>query len=427
MKDSLKQRTTTNASNPNAEIRTNTQLWEAAIEYYEAEDYDTAAMTKIYRRINPRITYQDIADVISAVFADTYWTEMKMDPSILSKNMVQSLGLSPSQADLYATSSMKQWRGSLVRNNLSDTGQIPSQGAYSQSIDIVCNQNTQLEPDQLINNWNNQFWKKPTVGKNYIYARVQNKAFKGGLDGKAQMFFTQGGFNHPPSTWVQCLTVKNGSQEGDILLSDNQPGVLNIGDRGATEGFYFTPKGTDHVCIIATINDQYFTANTPLALSDSNWNSGTWLTHNGAAAWHNVNPQTTQTTSLKVYNQDGTNERFVLNAQCRNVPVGSRVRIETDDKLVNSGEIVIHKSSQFVETETELPGYYDGDLKVSIEGPNGELLPTNAAIELTLMWKLHKGHDYYSRAAITFDKSMHLLNDQAILISLGSYTISGSE
>ncbi|MFK8011303.1 MAG: hypothetical protein AB8B80_04630 [Marinicellaceae bacterium] len=425
MKDTLKQRKTTNASNPNAEIRTNTQLWEAAIEYYADEYYDTEAMTKIYRRINPRITYQDIADTISAVYADTYWTEIQMDPSILSKSMVQALGLSPVQADLYARNAMKQWRGSLSRNNLADTGQIPSQGAYSQSIDIVCNQNTQLEPDQLINNWNNEFWKKPTVGKNYIYVRVQNKAFKGDLTSKAQMFFTQGGFNHPPSSWIQCLTIKDGSQEGEILLSDNKPGVLNTGDRGASEGFYFTPKGTDHVCIIAAVNDQYFTLNTPLSLSDSNWNSTTWLTHNGAAVWHNVNPQTTTVTRLKVYNQDGTNEKFVLNAQCRNVPVGSKVIIETNDKKFNSGEIIINKSSQYLETEAELPGYYDGDLNITIEGPNGELLAKNAAIEFTLMWKLNKGHDYYSRAAIIFDKSVHLLNDQAILTSLGSYTISG--
>jgi hypothetical protein len=425
MKNSTTQKKMKPSLNSNSEIRTVTQLWEAAIAYYEQGDFDTYAMRNIYKRMNPKITFQDIANVISSVYADTYWADVQMDYAILSKNMVQSLGLSRSQADTYAQSAMQQWRGNFSRNNISDTGLIPSQGSFSQSLDIVCNQDTLLEADQLIENWNNEFWKTPSVGKNYVYVRTQNKDFNGDLNAKAQMYYTTGGFNQAPSSWIQCLTVNNQSQDGDILLINNEPGLLGRGDRGASEAFSFTPKSADHVCVIAAVSNQYFTSNTPLGVS-SNWDSAIWITHDGSSVWHNVNPQTSKVTNLKVNNQDGTNENFVLSAQCRNVPNGTKVKIETKDKKFSSDEIVIHKSSQFIETEASLPGYYHDDLHISIEGPDGKLLPTNAAIEFTLLWKLHKGHDLYTKASVAFGKSKNLLNDQSIYTSLGSYTIRGA-
>ena len=410
-----------------SEIRTIAQMWEAAIEYYNDGKFDTEAMRAIYKRMNAKLSFQDIADVIYGVFADTYWVGIKMDSSILSKNMVQSLSLSSSQSDKYAVKAMKQWRGTLSRKTTGDTGQIPFGGSYSQSIDIVCNQDTQLDPSQLINNWNNEFWKTPQVGKNYIYVRVQNKGFKGELLAKAKMFYTTGGFNQPPSSWIQCLTVKDGNQEGEIFLSSDDPGVLGLGDRGASEAFQFNPKSQDHVCVIAAINDQFFTSNNPLGLSGSNWNSTTWIKCNGAAAWHNVNPQTSKVTSLKIHNQDGTSENFVLNAQCRNVPVGSKIKIETKDKRFLSEQVIISTTSQFIETEATLPGHYNGDLLVSLEDSKGNLLPSNAVVELTLYWKLEKGHKFYSKAAIAFDKTESLNDEQAIQTSLGSYTIRGAE
>ncbi len=410
-----------------SEIRNISELWEAAIAYYKAGDYDTDAMYQMYQRANPRITFQDIANVTSAVFADTYWVVIQMDSSILSKHMVQALSLSPAQADKYAQNAMKQWRGSLSRNNISDTGQIPAQGSYSQSIDIVCNQDTPLMPSQLIKNWNNEYWKQPSVGKNYIYIRVQNKDFVGSLLPKAQMFYTTGGFNQPPSSWVQCFTADGDKQEGAVLLSDNKPGPMPLGDRGASEAFYFEPKSTDHVCVIAAINDQFFKSNDPLGISNSNWNSTTWITHNGASAWHNVNPQTESVTKLKVFNQDGTNENFVLRAQCRNVPVGSTVRIQTADKHLESDGVEVNSISQLIETEMNLPGNYEGDLLVTLLGPDGELLPSHAAVEFSFLWKLQKGHDCYAKAAVALDESKSLANDQSIYAPLGSYTITGAE
>ncbi|WP_299888396.1 hypothetical protein [uncultured Lacinutrix sp.] len=410
------------------EIRTIKDLWKAVIEAYDDEDYDTEAMRDVYKRMNPKITYQDVANVFAAVYADTYWSVIKMDPSILSKSMVQGLSLDRAQANKYATNAMKQWRGSFSRNNKSDRGQIPSPGSYSQSIDIVCNQDTELEPAQLINEWNNEFWKTPSVGKNYVYVRVQNLEFRGELAPKAQMFYADGGFNQPPSSWNQCLTAKDGSQEGEILSTDNEPALLDRGDRGASEAFNFSPKSAAHVCVIGAINDQYFTLNSPLGVSDGNWNSATWLTHNGASVWHNVNPQIAKVTSLKIYNQDGTKEKFVLNAQCRNVPVGSTINIATKDNcFLTEKPITIHNSSQFLEIEGALPGYYEGDLQVTIQDANGKLLPSNAAIEFTLLWKLEKGHDFYAKAANTYSESESLKNEQAIYTSLGSYTIRGAE
>ena len=177
------------------DIRTLKDMWNAAIQMQAQGAYDTDAMYSIYTNMNPKLTVQNISDVCSGVYADTYWSTTALDPSLLAKSLVQAIGIDKNLATSYANRSISQWRGILCRKNISDVGLIPVVGNYTASLDIVCNQNTPIDPKALIANWNNEYWKQPSVGKNFIYARCQNMAFDGAIkQAQVQMFYTTGGF-----------------------------------------------------------------------------------------------------------------------------------------------------------------------------------------------------------------------------------------
>lgn len=409
-------------------IRNIQQMWDAAIQYFKDGEYDTDAIYLIYKSMSPKLTYQDIANVVSAVYGDTYWTGVQMDYTILSKSLVQSLGIDRSIADEYSKAAFSQWRGILCRKNIYDIGIIPTPGSYTESLDIVCNENTPLQPQQLIENWNNEFWKTPVVGKNYIYARAQNMAFLGDIKPKVQMFYTTGGFNQPPSSWIQCYTEKGQSSEGDILLLDGKPGPMSQGVRGASEAFFFNATSQDHVCVIAVLNYEFFESNDPLKISPGNWNSQTWITHNGAAAWHNVDPQKQAEETLAFYNQDGKEEKFAFLVQCRNVPIGSKISLRNDDPEAkfNTGIIEIGNESQHIEKIVKLPAYYKGDLKIKLQGPDGKLLPAHSAVEIKMAWVLEHGHRRYISAVNQLKAFDTGRNAQDVYLSVGSFTFTGS-
>jgi len=362
-------------------------MWDATIAYQQAGEFDTTAMYNIYQRMNPKLTFQDIANVFSGVYADTYWNVVQMDYQVLAKSMISALGVSRDLANSYSQKAISQWRGAFCRNNISDVGNIPSPGNFTQSLDIVCNNDTELIPVQLIQNWNNEFYQQPQVGKNYVYTRCQNVGFYGEITPKVRMYFTSGGFNQPPSSWQQLFTATGTKAEGDVILIDGKPGPMDITARGASESFFF-------VCLIGVIGTSFFS--NPLDIAAGNWNSTTWITWNGAACWHNVNPQVNMEENLKFYNQDGTTESFTFHAQCRNVPVGSKISLRNDDPNnpnteFNSGLIEITNPSQTVQIKANVPAYYEGNLKVHMEGPDGKILSGNSVVELTMLWNLTHG------------------------------------
>jgi hypothetical protein len=419
-------------------IRNLQELWDAVIVCQTNEQFDTEAMYSVYQVMNPKLTYQDLANTFSGVYASTYWNATFMDATILAKSLAQSLGLDLGKATQYATQAIGQWRGVLSRKNFNDYGSIPIsvQAPYSESPDIVCNENSELVLDQLIQQWNNEFWKQPVVGKNYIYLRCQNMSFHGGITAPAvSMFYTAGGFNQPPTSWIQCYTadgnVKTGavsSLTGGSLAPVSPANPLNLGDRAASEAFYFSPTSSDHVCVIAAVNTEFFT-NNPLDISANNWDSTTWITHNGAAAWHNVDPQLKLEDSLKFYNQDSTPEDFYFSALCRNVPVGTKISLRNDDPTAafDTGVIEVISTSQEIKYPVTLPANYEGTLKVRLESPDGSMLAAGAAVELSLFWHISPTHTRYTEAAQRFTALGVSSNEAKVALNMGSFTIIGRE
>ena len=428
--------TTSSAGPAIKPIRTLQELWDAAIACQAAGQFDTDAMYNVYQVMNPKLTYQDLANTFSGVYATTYWNVTFMDATILAKSMVQAVGLDPGKAAQYATQAMTQWRGLFSRKNLSDYGSIPVQGNYTESPDIVCNENSPIPLPQLIQQWNNEFWKQPAVNKNYIYLRCQNMSFHGGITApQVSMFYTTGGFNQPPTSWIQCYTVDENVKTGSIssltggTLAEVSPtNPLALGDRAASEAFFFSPTSSDHVCVIATVSSEFFT-NNPLDISANNWNSNTWITQNGAAAWHNVDPQKKLEDSLKFYNQDDTPEDFYFSALCRNVPLGTRISLRNDDPAAafDTGVIEVSSTSQEIKQYVTLPANYEGTLKVRLESPDGSMLAAGAAVELSMFWNISPSHTNYTAASQRFVASGASTNENKVALNMGSFTIIGSE
>ncbi|UOQ51947.1 hypothetical protein [Hymenobacter cellulosivorans] len=413
------------------------QLWAAVIAGFQQGNSDTDVMYPVYQALNPKITLQTFSNVFGAVFCDTYWNLTFMDSTILAKSLVQGIGLDPGIASNYAATTMANWRGILCRKNSSDVGSIPVPGSLTESLDIVCNENSPLNQMQLIQQWNNEFWKQPTIGKNFVYVRCQNLNFLGGITAPVvRLFYTDGGFNQPPTSWTQCSTVANNSTTGSISIIDDATGELVqvsaknpllTSGKAASEAFYFTTTSSAHVCVIAAIASEFFTQDNPLNLNEGNWNSAQWISHNGSAAWHNVDPQKQVEDTLKFYNQDESPEDFYFSVTCRNVPEGSLISLRTDDAnaAFDTGALRVTGRAQSFKQNVTLPAKYEGNLKVRLESPEGGLLPANAAVEITMLWVLKPGHERYADAAQHFSAQAAAANGQEIALQLGSFTILG--
>ena len=411
------------------DIRTLKDMWKAAIQMQEQGVYDTDAMYSIYTNMNPKLTVQNISDVCSGVYADTYWNTTSLDATLLAKSLVQAIGIERNLANSYANRSISQWRGILCRKNISDIGQIPVTTNYTASLDIVCNQNTPIDPKALITNWNNEYWKQPSVGKNFIYARCQNMAFDGPIkQAQVQMFYSTGGFNQPPSSWIQCFTVEGNNTLGKVITQDGQVSPLNYGDRGCSEAFYFNPTSQDHVCVISAVISEFFATNNPKQISPGNWNSVTWITRNGAAAWHNVDPQKGKEDHLAFFNQDGSEEKFCFSVHCKNVPVGSKIRLKSDhpDLRFDSGEVTVQHPAQVLKQTVTVPAAHHGLLKITLTDPNGNCLPPSAAAEVQMDWVLPHTHQHYSDGVELLGAIQAFKASQDIYLNMGSFTLLGS-
>lgn len=406
-------------------------LWLAAINYRLNGVNDVQAMDHIYDALPASLGFQDMANVFSGVYCDAYWETDREKPAILAQHMTQALSIALTSSTQYANKAMQQWRGVLCRKNFGDNGVIPTIGAYTDSPDIICNQDVELSPAKLIDNWNTEFWKVPKVGKNYIYTRCQNKSFFGKInDAKVRMYYANGGFNQPPSSWIQCLTVSGKNKDGKVLNRDGRNAILTVGERGASEGFMLDLKSTQHICLIATVSYPFFTENNPLQFSEGNWNSVQWILYNGAGAWRNVTPVSKSggEESLTFHNQDSTPEQFSFSMRCRRVPEGSTLRMYSDDPAAafDTRRVKVLRSSQELNIAVQLPPHYAGHIKVQLEGPDGKPLPSSAAVQICMHWCVPHSSPHYLRAAAMLGALEAVPTLQSLQLPVGYFTFVGA-
>ena len=405
------------------------QMWDTTIEYFKQGDSDLVAMGKIYDSMQSPLSNQDLSDVFSAVYANSYWNVVYMDYSKLSNSLVSTTNISKDEANTISKKSFSYWTGILTRNSSLDAGKIPKDSSDYTCIDLICNGSTESLPSLFIKNWNTPVWYSPQVGKNYVYTRCQNLDFFGDLSDsddlypKVRMFATDAGFNLPPSSWVELYTVNAPTKtEGKVMLIDNEPGPMPEGTRGCSEAFFFNPTSTNPVCVISTIGTRFFT--NPLNNLGGNWDAATWINCNGAAGIHNASPQQTKSIQLAFHNQDDSAENFVFKIMCFDVPINSTITLKNKDQSLtfSSDDFIVNNPFAQFESSVCLPANYAGKLTISVKDTQGNLLPKNAIVQINMLWRLDLNHERFSDSLLHFKIAKDVKFTD---LSVGSFTLFG--
>jgi len=403
------------------------KLWEVGLKSFQNGDVATTGIQKIWAAMGPPANLNLVAKITGALWADTFWKQTKMDVEHLAMNISSALSLNLKDAQKAAAFAFSRWSGLLVRGNTGNSGEIPRSGALTASMDVVINGQNALSAQQLIKMWGQTRWAPQPGLKNYAYGRAQSSNIGVPVkEGKLMGFYSDAGFNPPPSSWVQMFTYDGSSSTAPLETMVGK--VIDPDSRAATgdsNGFAFEPPGSGHYCLVIVAQTEFF-SNEPLA-NGGNWNSWEWLTHNGAAGWHNVNVATEAENYLKFYNQDDRPEQFVFEAHCSKLPPGSRVILRAaDDHLdaISNGEI-IKNPHQVITAQGRVPPRYEGHLLVVIETPGGEPLPPYASVEVRQLWELGPGHKHYNGAVHHLgDLNAHALHEHVQLV-MGDYTFTG--
>jgi hypothetical protein len=397
------------------------KAWDIAVKCRRDGETDITAIKRVYDALMPPALISTVATIVGAIYADSYWTSVKLDPQLLANSLQKAKGWSAVECMNAAQKAFQSWYGLLMRNDFNDVGRIPKAGVLTYSPDALCNMDGPLEPSEMLRQWNSYFFNQAVVGKNYCYARAQQVNLPVDLpEARARMFYTDAGFNQPPNSW-QILYTFDGDQTSP--LTGMTAGPIHMNDRVASGAFNFEPPQAKHYCLLAVAQTEFF-ANEPLQWT-GNWDSATWITYNGAAAWHNIDVTSGGTTRLVFHNQDATSERFSFEAHCHRLPAGTRVVLAPlgDGLEVAARAVRIERDAQVVVSNAaEIPGSFAGELEVTIETPDGAPLPREAVVELRMVWSLPVGHTHHADAVERFG----LAAQGPARVQLGHYTFVGS-
>lgn len=399
--------------------------WDTAVDCLKQGMNDIQAIKAVWRSMPPPALLSQLAIVIGAIYADTYWVRTNMDYTILSASLQKAGGWHKSDCDQAAQVAFSNWYGLLLRNDFSNVGQIPKKGNPLDSPDVLCNDDGPLDPVDMLTKWNSYFYYEAPGTKNYTYGRAQSVNIPVPIKQPVlRMFASDAGINQPPNSWTILYTMK-----GDVTspMQGMKAGPIPSGGRAAnTNAFDFEPLGSQHYCLIAVAGTEFF-ANSPLQ-ETGNWNSQQWITYNGAAGWHNIDTTSATEERLKFYNQDGRPELFAFEAHCINVPADTEVSLECDDprltRALTSGPVKITRDYQVISTEGEAPANFGGDLTVRFVTPGRKPLPSAAAIEVRMLWILPHDHPHYAQAVD--QTGAHRDAGRPIRLQMGSYTFLGS-
>lgn len=401
--------------------------WRTAVACREKGDSPITAIQRIADALPPHAaTLFNVATIAGSIYADTYWSTNQLDADKLAGNMVSAKGWHWADCKIAADDAFSTWSGLLLRGNFNNYGQIPKPGTLTDSPDVLLNGAGPLDPQVMLGQWNSRFYNGTVGFKNYAYGRAASVEIPVDIKRPVlRMFSSDAGFNIPPSSWQQLATFEKSPTSPLQGLSE---GPLKAGDRAAnTEPFVFEPPGSGHYCLIAVAGTEFF-RNDPLT-QPGNLDAWKWITFNGAAGWHNMNAAPANEVTLKFANQDASPERFVFEARCSRVPVGTLVSLNASGpKLlssVDSGQVKIGGEYQVVSAEGVVAGDHLGDLQVRFATPDGQPLPAQAAIEVRMLWVLEPHHPYYEEGVKLSKAANVALVRRPLLLPMGSYTLLG--
>lgn len=400
------------------------RYWDLGLKCFNEQYSATAAMQALYNAWMPPFNLSILASIIGALYGDTYWARTRMDGDLLAYNLQAALGLNPADCQKAAQYAFSHWFGLQVRANFSDDGAIPRGSNVTCSPDVVVNGQAPLTIAQLLNLWNVYNWDPKPGFKNYAYGRAQSFNIQVPITSPVlRMYYSDAGFNPPPSSWVKLSTFDGGSETSP--LQGLNAGPIQIGGRAANlNAFGLNVPGTGHYCTISVAGSEFFTNNP--SDSGSNWDSYQWITNNGAAGWHNMDVSAAKQETLKFYNQDATAEHFVFEAHSSKVPTGTTISLGFEDRKLAGASPTqsarISSAYQVVTTEADIPANSSGNIVLQIDG---KPLPADASIDCRLLWEISPTHRNYQQAVTHLGATRALQQKEAVRLQLGNFTFIG--
>lgn len=381
-------------------------------------------MQALYNAWLPPFNLNMLAAIVGALYGDTYWARTRMDRDLMAYNLQAALGMNPADCQKAANFAFSKWYGLQVRANMSDQGQIPRDSNVTNSPDVVVNGQAPLSVQQLINLWNVYTWDPAPGLKNYAYGRAQSLNIQLPITAPVlRMYYSDAGFNPPPSSWVKLFTF-TGSSETSPLQGVNA-GPIPVGGRSANvNAFGLNVPGSGHYCAISVAGSEFFTNNP--SDSGGNWDSYEWITNDGAAGWHNIDVSTGKEETLKFYNQDATAEHFIFEAHSSKVPAGTEISLGFEDRKLAGAtperSVKISNNYEVVTTEADIPAHYTGNLVIQL---GGKPLPAGASIDCRLLWALPSTHKNYLQAVAHLGDTRAVQRHEAVRVQLGNFTFIG--
>jgi hypothetical protein len=259
--------------------------WDTAVKCLREGKTDIEAIHEVYDALQ-QPTVQNLAVIMSAVYADTYWNGVSMDSAKLSNSLQTALGFKKPDADSAANFAFSEWRGLLMRSDIYDNGQIPKTSPLNNSIDILNGGNDTFSLEQLLEKWNSTYWHYECEGVNNIYARAQSKNFQAEIsDARAYMYIYSASLNPPPPKALKPLPTSDG--QAYSKLYSNVSKSIPPSENAASNRFIWNNSEDGHYSFICCASTEFF-KNDPMSVPIGNMNLHTWQMKNGALGLHNI-------------------------------------------------------------------------------------------------------------------------------------------
>jgi len=255
------------------------------------------------------------------------------------------------------------WTGLLVRDNPSDDGTVPTTGVLCQSLDVITDIYSSLNPSVDYGNYGISYWNAPDPLLNgtdyYFFIRVKNFGSSiGAGEAKAYLYFCEGTLFGSPSTWINnALTV-----DGLPTIKANPIAAVGAGAVGFEQtAFKWNPSvAAGHYCfigIISTDKHPWDPVNPPKF--DTGIAFTQFVENSPNICWKNYNVANAKKTKNifvredKLVNEWKNDFPVLVGVTVRNVPPGTIVEIQN---------LKIGINVRHVMAETEGVIYTDGNI-----------------------------------------------------------------
>lgn len=281
-----------------------------------------------------------------------------------------------------------------VRDDLTDTGQIPS-GArtYWTCPDIIPWQLQAVPDPQATFGTAQSYATAPAkdilpAQQNYIYLRAKNLYTGGAAAGTAYLYWCKSSLFINTDQWSgQNIPAVTGPGSP---VSAAATGAIAV---GASAFRWLAPPqpANYHYCIIARLVTT--TPSDPNPIPPNFTSSGAfvnWIVGNPQVAFRNVyiNSQAAPSSQFTYHisSPDAQAEQWIVAADTYNLPVNTTVAFSAaasgPSPPINVSGTVTQPSQSFATVPTTLPGLFEADLVVTVQLPGGSPWPINGQVKM---------------------------------------------